>query len=64
MNKSDKNIRQADPDAVKSHEIPLHEAEWKESKDRLNVIGYERECKGVPYDNPMVQIELTLFDIE
>jgi len=30
----------------------------------LNAIGDERERKGAPYDNPMVQIESTLFEIE
>tara|TARA_R100001377_G_scaffold78401_1_gene56093 strand:- start:7841 stop:8083 length:243 start_codon:yes stop_codon:yes gene_type:complete len=64
MNKSDSNTRQIDKDSLKDGLLALHEAEWMECQARLNAIGYERETKGMPYDNPMVMIESTLFDIE
>lgn len=64
MNKSDGNIRLTDKSANKKLSSDLYEEEWNEARARLNAIGYERECKGVPYDNPFVQIELTLFEIE
>ena len=64
MDKSDSNTRQVDKSALNDRFIVLHEAEWIECQARLNAIGYERECKGMPYDNPMVQIESTLFEIE
>lgn len=64
MNKSDGNIRLTNKSANKKLSSDLHEEEWNEARARLNAIGYERECKGVPYDNPFVQIELTLFEIE
>tara|TARA_R110000765_G_scaffold63620_1_gene123594 strand:+ start:535 stop:777 length:243 start_codon:yes stop_codon:yes gene_type:complete len=64
MNQSDGNIRLTNKDANKRLSEALHEAEWNEARARLNAIGYERECKGVPYDNPFVQIEMTLFEIE
>jgi len=64
MNKSDGNIRLTNKSANKKLSSDLYEEEWNEARARLNAIGYERECKGVPYDNPFVQIELTLFEIE
>jgi len=64
MNKSDGNIRLRGKKALKDGFTPLRESEWLECQARLNAIGYERECKGMPYDNPMVQIESTLFEIE
>ena len=64
MNKSDSNTRQVDKSVLNDGYVVLHEAEWLECQARLNAIGYERETKGMPYDNPMVMIESTLFDIE
>jgi len=64
MNKSDSNTRQVDKTRLKEGFTPLHHEEWIECQARLNAIGYERERKGAPYDNPMVQIEFTLFEIE
>jgi len=64
MNKSDGNIRLTNKSANKKLSSDLYEEKWNEARARLNAIGYERECKGVPYDNPFVQIELTLFEIE
>ena len=64
MNKSDSNVRQIDKSRLKGSFTPLHQLEWIECQARLNAIGEERERKGAPYDNPMVQIESTLFDIE
>lgn len=64
MDKSDSNTRQVDKSRLKDGYVVLHEAEWLECQARLNAIGDERERKGAPYDNPMVQIESTLFEIE
>ena len=64
MDKSDSSIRQVDKERLKSGFTPLHHLEWIECQSRLNAIGSEREREGAPYDNPMVQIESTLFDIE
>ena len=64
MNKSDSNTRQVDKSRLKDGFMPLHHEEWIECQARLNAIGDERERKGAPYDNPMVQIESTLFEIE
>lgn len=64
MNKSDSNTRQIDKKVLNDGYIVLHEDEWFECQARLNAIGYERETKGMPYDNPMVMIESTLFEIE
>jgi hypothetical protein len=64
MNQNDGNIRLTNEDASKRFKEPIKEQEWNEARARLNAIGYERECKGVPYDNPFVQIEMTLFEIE
>ena len=64
MNQNDGNIRLTNKNATKKLISDLHEEEWNEARARLNAIGYEREVKGVPYDNPFVQIEMTLFEIE